>query len=294
MNSSSSLTVIPEVESLLQRSSDMHTLPVVVLEVQRLMDAPDTSAQDIANLLARDPALAVRILKLANSPYYGFRRRIGNLTQAIVILGFQAVRNLMLTASVMDSFGADDHVDYARFWGDAVSTAVTANELARLANTPHADEAYIAGLLHDVGRLLLAQNVPHLLEEVQQRIDDGEESWSAHRAVLGVHHSEIGHRIAASWGLPPTLSDAIRDCHQPRSGEGIGSPADVLCLARILSRALLGGSEPLWPVPEGLSLRLEYDSPKLTRWIDQVATALQNAEEFFEILGLGPVRLQTQ
>ncbi len=281
-----------EMAALLERAVDMHTLPVVVLESHRLMQNPRTSAQDVANLLSRDPPLAGRILKLANSPFYGFRRRIGNLTQAIVILGFQAVKNLMLTASVIRRYCRDnEQFDYSGFWANAVCSAMATHELARLTRSPHVNEAYIAGLLHDLGKLIVAQELPDLASKVRDLVRAGTSEPEAERQVLGLDHSDLGFRVISSWGLPATLAEAVRDHHHPNATGERATLAHVLHLSALIVDVLLARSPsvPLSPAAPELSVRLGYDADILAGWIEIVVSLFRRSQEFFDILGLAPL-----
>ena len=280
------------VQNLISDVVEIHTLPVIVLAADRMMRDPRTSAQHVADLLARDPALAGRILRLVNSPFYGFQKRIGNLTQAIVILGFQTVKNLMLTVTVIESFKGtrEDRFDYPGFWAHSVACAIASGEIARLARTPHAEEAYIAGLLHDIGKLLVAQHLPELAAAVVDRIEDGDDELEAERAVLGRDHSDVGGMLAGAWALPDTLVAAIRDHHHPREDREQVSPADVVHLADLLVTALglqHGSRTTLPPLSSGLSQRLGYNESRLAEWIDAVVRRVEQASDFFEVVGAG-------
>ena len=275
--------------ALINEAVDLHTLPVVVIEADRLMRDPRTSAQDIAKVIARDIALAERVLRLANSAYYGFQRRIGNLTQAVVLLGFQTVRNLLLTVSVIDSFrpGSHDDFDYSAFWAHSVATAMVAGEVGRQGEFDDAEEGYVTGLMHDVGTLLIAQHFPAVQHQISQRVAAGECKLEAERALIDLDHSDVGSKLATSWGLPEAVTVGIRDHHTPSGAIGNPTLSEIVQLSDCLSHALgyPAPVEPLLPVCEDLSLRLGYDEARLARWIDACKVALDDASEFFEFIG---------
>lgn len=283
-----------QVSAVIDKAMNLHTLPVVVLEAERLMRDRRTSAQDVAQLIVRDIALAERVLRLANSAYYGFQKRIGNLTQAVVLLGFQTVRNLLLTVSVIESFrpSGDDDFDYPRFWGHSVATAIAATTLARKAGLPDSDEVYVAGLLHDVGKLLVAQHLPELCRQVTALERQGLGTRDSERRVLGYDHSDIGHKIATSWHLPESIAAAVRDHHSPTTESGSGTAAHTIQLADCIVTAWGMGCRhhsKLEEVTPGLSHCLGYDTEKLEKWLETVERSLIEATDFFEYLGLsGP------
>ncbi len=278
---------------MIDRASELHALPVVVFEAQQLIQDSRTNAQDLADLLSKDPAIASRILKVANSAFYGFQKRIGNLAQAIVVLGFQALKNLTLTVGVIDSFrvGSGDDFDYPTFWAHSVATAIAADHIARHAKIPNRSEAYMAGLLHDVGKLVLAQHGPSLYCEVRTLIAQEYTPISAEREILGRDHAELGARFLSRWSLPDELVDAVAKHHEQETPQGDVQLFEVVQLADLLVNSLGLGcvSSGLPSAMEGLSDRLGYDEETLQVWIADIATSLEAASEFFELVGYGPV-----
>ncbi|MFQ5654740.1 MAG: HDOD domain-containing protein [Planctomycetota bacterium] len=289
--SPSSTSSSAEVDRLLKKAVDLHTLPVVVLEAERLMRTPRTSAQDIATLISRDPALAGRILRMANSAYYGFQKRIGTLTQAIVLLGFQTTRNLMLTVSVIETFrtGSDDSFDYPGLWAHSMAAAIAASEIAAASPLEDSGEAYIAGLLHDAGKLIIAQHLKHLSEAIHRSKGQGFDELEAERVILGRSHASIGAQLAERWQLPPHLVEGIREHHHPPAGGGEPNLAHVLQLANIVVTALgFGRPDASMPLAvDGLSKCLGYDEESLAEWIDRIVKKIENASDFFELIGVG-------
>ncbi|MGE3164227.1 MAG: HDOD domain-containing protein [Planctomycetota bacterium] len=283
-----------EVSQVIDKALNLHTLPVVVLEAERLMRDRRTSAQDVAQLIVRDIAIAERVLKLANSAYYGFQKRIGNLTQAVVLLGFQAVRNLLLTVSVIETFrpSSDDDFDYPRFWGHSVATAIVSTGLARKARLPDADEVYVAGLLHDVGKLLVAQHLPALSGRVLELQRRGVPARDAERRILGYDHSDIGYKLSTSWSLPDSIAAAVRDHHCPLTGPGPATAAHAIHVADCIVSAwgmACRANLPLEEICPGASERLGYDATRLAAWLETFERSLFEAADFFEYLGLaGP------
>jgi len=279
---------------MIHRAADLHALPVVAFEAQELIRDQRTSAQDLAKLLSKDPALATRVLKLANSSFYGFQKRIGNLPQAIVVLGFQSVKNLTFTVGVIEKFRPDsaiDSLDYPTFWAHGIATAIAAEKIARNVPGRHTSNAYMAGLLHDIGKLVLVQNAPSLHREVLGRISEGLSLLEAEREVLGRDHAELGARFLQRWNLPVNLIESIASHHAVESPQGEVALCEVVQLADLLINALgIGHSNTeLPPIMDKLSERLGYDESTLHGWIAEIATSLEAASEFFELFGYGPV-----
>jgi putative nucleotidyltransferase with HDIG domain len=222
----------PPLAALLDDARDLPSLPEVAVKVSRLADDPNASAASIARVIATDQGLTARILRLANSALYGVARRVGTVQEAVVILGLGTIRNLTLAASIYPALGAAvPGYDLAKgeLWRHSVAAALCAQELARRmprAPRPGAgaapsaavspDEAFVAGLLHDIGKTLLSARVRGYLVQVRERaLADGVSFVDAERALLGFDHAAAGAALAERWKLPPALVDAIAHHHDP-------------------------------------------------------------------------------
>jgi putative nucleotidyltransferase with HDIG domain len=193
-------------------------LPTLPLVASRLLEAiadPDTYSEEIARIVALDPALTARTLRLANSDFYGFPRKVGSVELAVVVLGAPTVRDLVLSAAVFQTIGAAG-ADLTALWNHSMATGVAARALADRAGYRLAGEAYAAGVLHDVGKVVLRQSFPDRFEGIvalarEQRLSIAE----AERGVLGSDHAEVGGWLAERWGLPADLVEAIACHHAP-------------------------------------------------------------------------------
>lgn len=193
-------------------------LPTLPLVASRLLEAianPETYSEEIARIVALDPALTARTLRLANSDFYGFPRKVGSVELAVVVLGAPTVRDLVLSAAVFQTIGAGG-AELTALWNHSMATGVAARELASRAGYRLAGEAYAAGVLHDIGKVVLRQSFPERFEGVvalarDQRLSIAE----AERGVLGSDHAEVGGWLAERWGLPADLVEAIACHHRP-------------------------------------------------------------------------------
>lgn len=200
---------------------DLPTLPIVVAKILQTAASQTASARDLQALIAVDAGLTAKILRLANSSFYGQSRRITTLGDAVVILGFNSVRNLTLSASMLDSLaprGAAQVFDWRAFWEHCNAVAACARHLARHRGLPGsvADEAFVAGLLHDIGKLFLGKYCPDLLAEVVLTADTyGIPMVDAEWRLMGTTHALLGEQIAEQWNFPRALSSAIGAHHDP-------------------------------------------------------------------------------
>jgi HD-like signal output (HDOD) protein len=184
-----------------------------------LVDNPKTSAASLARLISTDQSLTAKILKLANSAYYGFPREISTVNMAIVVMGFNSVRDMGLSLSVFDAFkevpGAASF-DLSQFWEHSIGCGVAAKLLARRYHHRYAGEAFVAGLLHDIGKVVLDQYLHADFLEIMKRTNDNVQTLDeAEMAVTGTSHGEIGGWLADKWRLPHVISESIRFHHSP-------------------------------------------------------------------------------
>lgn len=209
----------PELEAALRRISDLPTLPAVLTAINKLMQDPRTSAEELGRTLATDPALTAKVLKLVNSAFYGFPGRIGTITQAVVVLGFSTVRNVVLTTSVLQALeqkGSGPGFDVHAFWLHSFCTGATAKVLARELRLRYVEEAFIAGLIHDMGKLILRQYLREEFDKVLAYRNQHDTLFrEAEGRVLGFDHQDLGAYLAERWNLPKDLIHAIANHHQP-------------------------------------------------------------------------------
>jgi putative nucleotidyltransferase with HDIG domain len=222
------------------------TLPTIVTQLIALVGDPRSSARDVAKLISTDQALTAKILKVANSAFYGFPRKIATVQLAIVVLGFEAVKNLGLSVAVLKRFssGADHELfDRQRFWEHAISCGVAARMLARKYDIRVGDEAFVGGILHDIGKLIL---IEYFFDEFAEALELAEAEEisivEAEEQVLGVTHAEVGGWLAEKWNLPPSLVETIAYHHRTDQLESPEPSVLLIHLADNLVRHLgIGG-----------------------------------------------------
>jgi len=215
------------------------TLPTVITQMIGLIDNPKTSARDVSRLIATDQALTAKILKLANSAFYGFPREISTVNHAVVVLGFETVKSLGLSVSVLERFAGrsgDTSFDRQKFWEHSIACGVAARMLADKLRYRVQGEAFAAGILHDIGKLILSQYFADEFTEILELVRTQDlYIGKAEEAVLGVTHAEVGNWLAEKWNLPRQLVEAIAFHHAPgRLYRGAELPslihlADFLC-----------------------------------------------------------------
>ncbi len=201
---------------------DLPTFPTTALEVMRLASDSDSSAAELAKIISKDPPLATKILRVANSPYYGFSKKISTIEWAIVALGFEALRETVLSLTLIDLFrgNAVKNFDPRKFWKHSIDTATAGRSIAKDIKYRIPGEAYAAGLLHDIGTLVLYRYFQDDFEEIQRLVtDDGIQLSEAEMVVTGATHGEIGAWLASKWSFPGYLVEAVQFHHTPAFAE---------------------------------------------------------------------------
>ena len=215
--------ILPETNSLvasaLKKVASIATLPEVTVRIIKVVEDPRSSAAQLHKIVAHDPALATRILKVVNSAFYGLPGQIGSVERAIVLLGLNAIKNIAVAASLgqlfrgvklCEGFTAKD------LWTHCIAVGVTARELARQMKLPIADEAFLAGLIHDTGMLVGLQVWPDKLKEACEAARTSERDFcEIEREVTGVDHQQLGQGLAELWKFPRSCQLVAGYHHKP-------------------------------------------------------------------------------
>lgn len=213
---------MPTIEDAIMRVRDLPSLPAVVAELLSSMEQDDIDTHVLAAKITLDQSLTAKTLRLANSSFYGMQSKVTTIQQAISVLGFHSIRTLVTACSVTASFAPDraSKFDLQGFWRHSVATAVCAKVLA-----PHLrlnpDTAFTAGLLHDLGTLVLATRYPEQYRDMAayQRQHDCY-LIDAERAVFGFDHAAVGSALAAHWKFPLKIQEAVAGHHLPPTAAG--------------------------------------------------------------------------
>lgn len=207
------------IDQIVEKIQSIPPLPAAVDRLYRLSKDMNTEVSSMAKIISGDPALTMKILKIANSAFYGLSHQIGTVSQAIMILGFQGVRNLALGASLLgvwNSKNSSAPISAEDFWRHSLATATAAKLLATHLNFKSPDEIFTAGLLHDIGKVVFLVYFPEQYASILQKVSDGNESLtSLEKKVFGVDHAEAGHHLCKHWKIPPLLTQSTANHHTP-------------------------------------------------------------------------------
>ncbi|MES3025352.1 MAG: HDOD domain-containing protein [Pseudomonadota bacterium] len=226
-------------DDILKDLHELPSLPVVVMELLSSLDEADADISVLAKKLSHDQALTAKTLRLANSSVYGLQVRVTTIQQAITFLGFQTTRNLITAAAVTGCFveGSCPGFDHKAFWRHSIATAACAKVLARRLRV-NQDFAFTAGLLHDIGRLVLVSSYPERYAAVVAwRHANDSDLLEAERRILGVDHVMAGVALAEHWQFSDTMRLAIAHHHDPEA-PGAGFLATIVHVANSIVHAL--------------------------------------------------------
>ncbi len=221
VNGNSNTMFLGELQAkrIAQNVLNLPTLPTVIAKMMQIMDDPRTTVAQLSRLISSDQVLSAKLLKLANSAFYGIPRKVGTLELAIVMLGFESLKTLALGVSVIDRFSDNwnDAFDYSEFWEHAFGCAVASSMVARDICPDQKGEAFVAGLLHDIGKLILSQFAKRHFSAVIKNVSEyNSDFFSAEKAILGVAHADIAAWFADKWNFPRKLINALHYHHTPK------------------------------------------------------------------------------
>jgi putative nucleotidyltransferase with HDIG domain len=209
----------------------------VALDLLALAGSPVVTVQQIEGLLKRDPGLTANLLKLANSAYFGLPSKVGSVHQAVMLLGLKRLAQMVVAActSAMLGSGVPGYeLPEGELWRHSLAVSVAARGLARELKLDAADEIFTAGLLHDVGKLILGQFVKEAYPLIEREVALGLTFERAEERVLGVDHAAIGAQILCKWSLPENIVQAVRWHHAPEASERTDTMLDVVHVANML------------------------------------------------------------
>jgi putative nucleotidyltransferase with HDIG domain len=212
-----------DLEVVAQSIRDVPALPHVVTKVMALSQDPNASAHDVSRVLEQDQSMTARVLRLANSAFYGFPRRISSVTDATIYLGFKTLQSILMAASVSNLMNREMNgyaLEEGILWRHSQSVAFASRLLAKKAKFPYVDLAYTSGLLHDIGKIVLDSHLKGIYNDIVAEVEEKDLTFiEVEQALLGVDHAMVGARVAEQWNLPGELCEAIRLHHQPEQAE---------------------------------------------------------------------------
>jgi putative nucleotidyltransferase with HDIG domain len=280
------------IRKTLENVSSIPTLPIVIEKITRLLQNPSTSAEEIGKAITTDQALASKVLKLVNSAFYGFPGKISTITHAVVILGFATVKNVVLTASIFDAFSKrvslSRNFDLEKFWLHSIACGAASQCIAKHIGFSAKEECFIAGLIHDVGKILMCNYLPEEFEMVlSDRIQKDGLFYESENSVLHITHQELGGIIAERWNLPSELQNAVKNHHYQTPSKEFSTVTGIVHAADILVRALgigNGGDNKIPQMSELVWTNLGLENIQLQTLLEDIESDVDKATVFMQLV----------
>lgn len=228
------------ITELVKAAGNLVSLPDIFIRINKLVEDPQSSLEDITKVVSQDPSFTVRLLRIANSPFYGFSSAIETVSRAVMLIGTSQVRNLALSTSVSHSFEGlpNELVSIDNFWKHSLYCALVARILAHRLRKTDPEALFTAGLLHDIGELVIFNRLPEQAKEVLTRVlDSGDEMpvFEAERQTMGFDHAQVGGELARQWKLPLLLQECIAHHHDILQAQNYPVEAAMVHIANTLA-----------------------------------------------------------
>jgi HD-like signal output (HDOD) protein len=283
-------TTCLSLEDIVARTSDLPSMPAATMAVMKETDNPNGTAQSVAALLSQDQALAVRVLRLANSAFYGVPRQVEDVPDAVVVLGMRTIRRLALIASTFPWLQRPlkgYEIGPGQLWSHSMGTAVGAQVVGAKTNATRGDQAFTAGLLHDLGKVVLSvwlEGRTDSLSRIAQ--SEGLAFDAAERKILGYDHSDVGAHLGNLWNMPPALVASMRYHHRPDEFTGDAEPlVDAVHVGNYLAKlhgATAGAEGVEAEVSEIAMKRLQLRPEDLERLADDFSVSFEKQRRLIE------------
>lgn len=278
----------PTLEQLISSiSASLGSYAPVIEEIKAVLSSPQCSLASVGMAIEKDPDLTARLLKLANSAFYGFGTRLSTVTEAVSLIGIQQVQDLILSSSIIDKFAGmpPESIDMASFWRHSLACGTCARILATERRLPNADKFFVAGLLHDVGRLVLYQQAPAASKLVFQRYQaDRMPLQDAEQRMLGFDNSDIARALLQRWNYPDFLVQAVGAHHRMGHLSHLPVEAAVVHFSDYLVTAMqigCSGDRLVPPLKSRTWEVLGMTNEKLETLMDAIDEQMQSVEEVF-------------
>jgi putative nucleotidyltransferase with HDIG domain len=276
------------IEILINNLDELPTLPSVFFTVNKMLSDPRTSAIDIGNAISLDQVIASKILKLANSSFYGFTSRVNTIPHAVAVLGFSSTKNIVLTTSVLSTLNLKTKIkgfSLADFWKHSAAVGTIAKLIANESYPQKREEVFVAGLLHDIGKLILAICAPDFFAEtLKLAISKGCLFLEVEKEVVGISHPEIVAYINNKWNLPEEIAEVIVNHHKSiDNADENAMLTAIVQLADVLARGLQFGHACDYSMPiigDNVLDLLKITPKKLDKILDDSYESLQNSMVF--------------
>lgn len=274
----------------IDKIDNLPTLPTVFAEVDRLCKNPDVGADELSKVIETDPSITLKLLSLANSAFFGFSRKINTVSEAISLLGNKTVQNAVLNISVYEATKDLENsagLDKKDFWAHSAAVGSVARFICKTMKIER-DEAFTAGIVHDMGKIILDSLYVEFYKDVLQKVAEAPVTiYDAEDEVIGLTHAKIGQELAEAWNLGPELISAIAYHHEPRRAEGDKQIAHLVHVGDCVARKMgigSGGDTVVPEISEASYKELGISSDQLSEWEPEIQEAIDKDRAILSVL----------
>lgn len=275
---------VPTIDSIVEKTQTVYSLPLIYDRLNEKINHPRSSLADIGQIISEDMGLTVRLLKLANSPLFGYHADISSITKALTVIGTRQLRDLALAASVVGSFSGipSEMVNMKSFWKHSIACAILSRNIATYRREVNQERFFIAGILHDLGFLVMCSAIPDAVKAIlQDEAENTQLRYFSEQKHLGFNHTAVGGSLLAKWKIPPNISEPVAFHHAPAGALRYPLEAATIHLADLISVTMgcsLAYNVPIPPLDNGAWNLLDIPVKQLDVIIKQSET--QIAETF--------------
>lgn len=234
------MPAVPTPETLVADVRDLLSLPDVAIQINSMVDDPQYSAKDLGDVISRDPSLTARLLRIANSPFFGLSTKVATVGRAVTVVGAKPLRDLVIATCAIHSFKGIPNalVSMDDFWYHSLYCGLAARSIGQRRRLPHADTLFAAGLLHDIGQLIMFNRLPDLSREALQLSMQDPHAVDMHQAeleVFGYDHADVGGKLLQHWRLPAVLEECVARHHTPTEAHRYPVEVAIVHIANVLA-----------------------------------------------------------
>lgn len=277
----------PKLERLAFKGDSMPSLPSVYKRIRKAVEDPDSTFDDIARIVCNDQSMSARLLRLANSAFYGYPNEVISIPDALTVIGLQQFKNMALCTSVIEVFKniPPELLDMEEFWKKSIACGLCARILALQRRETNSERFFLGGLLHRVGKLVLYKEMPEdclsILKTTKERKTL---TYHIENEILGFNHADLGGVLLANWELPQSLSDLVSHYIDPTLAEASISDVCLINIADFITESLDFGDSGETYVPEFSEAAWGYsrlDENELCSTVEDLKTQFEDVSRIF-------------
>lgn len=281
-----------DLDTLINKIEDIPTIPSTINNIMTLIEDPNSNPKDIEIEILKDQSITSKVLKLSNSSYYGFSRKITTISDATILLGFKTIKSIVL-ASGLSKFLVRElpdgyRLDKYELWNQSQTCAVIARYIAKKLKISNPEEAYIAGLIRDIGKIILNQYVAKEYDTIMYKVENEMKTFSqAEKEVLHFSHEEVGAGIAQKWNFPESLVESILYHHHPEKATIAPKLVSLVHIADAITMTLgigLGSDGLAYTFSPSAISTLNIDNTFIQETIDEISEFINDIESFYDNL----------